>query len=241
MNLIIDIGNTRAKVLAFEDDRMVRHFTTNHQLDGVEEFSRETGCQKGIFATTARMTEQGKRVLEALGFPMLQLTGQTPVPVEIMYHTKETLGADRIAAIVGARHLQAEGELLVIDSGTCITYEFLDAENHYRGGNISPGLGMRLRAMHEGTALLPLIDREGDAPELGFDTATAMRSGVIWGMKYEIEGYIRRFREKYPHLSVFLTGGDAKVLGISKEFTIFTDELLVPRGLNTILAHITKA
>ena len=236
-NLIIDIGNTRAKVFAFEGGKIVDGMTTDHNLTGVGEFARRTGCQRGIYSCVAHLPEEGRKVLAGLGFPMMELTGQTPVPVQIMYHTTETLGADRIAAIMGARELMPEGDLLVIDTGTCITFDFLDHENHYRGGNISPGLGLRLRAMHEGTALLPLIDREGESPELGYDTATALRSGVVWGMKYEIEGYIRRFRRKYPCVSVFLTGGDVKNLGISVKSRTFADDFIVPRGLNHILEY----
>ena len=239
MKLIIDIGNTRAKVFVFKGKRMVEGLITDHSLGGVKEFAQRMKCERGIYSTTARIPEEGKEELSSLGFPMIQLTGQTPVPINIMYHTTETLGADRIAGIVGARTLMPKGDLLVIDTGTCITFDFLDNENHYRGGNISPGLAMRLRAMHEGTALLPLIDREGDAPELGFDTATALRSGVVWGMKYEIEGYIRRFRRKYPSVSVFLTGGDVKNLGISAKSRTFADDFIVPRGLNTILEFNT--
>ena len=235
MKLIIDIGNTRAKAFAFEGDRITDTLITDHALTGLREFSERTGCQQGIYSTVAHITKEGIHTLQSLGFPLLQLTGQTSVPVNILYKTTETLGSDRIAAIVGARDLMPDGDLLVIDTGTCITFDFLDSENHYIGGNISPGLGLRLRAMHEGTALLPLIDREGEAPELGYDTATALRSGVVWGMKYEIEGYIKHFRNKYPHVSVFLTGGDAKKLGISKENCIFADDFIVPRGLNTIL------
>lgn len=237
MKLIIDIGNTRAKVFAFEGKKIVEGFSTNHKLEGVKDFARKTNCDRGIYSSVAHLPEEGHKVLNTLGFKMLQLTGQTPVPVEIMYHTTETLGADRIAGIAGARALKPEGELLVIDSGTCITYDFLDGENHYLGGNIAPGLRLRLQAMHEHTALLPLIDGEGEAPELGYDTATALRSGVVWGMKYEIEGYIRRFRRKYPHVSVFLTGGDVKKLGISTKYRIFADDFLVPRGLNQILDY----
>jgi len=245
MNLIIDIGNTRAKVFAFQGDDIVEGMTTGHTLEGVGEFARRTGCRQGIYSTTAHIPDEGRRVLESLGFGMMQLTGRTAVPVDILYHTTETLGADRIAGIVGARTLQPEGDLLVIDTGTCITIDFLDATDHYLGGNISPGLAMRLRAMHEGTAALPLIAVEGESPELGFDTATALRSGAVWGIRHEIEGYIRAFRQKYPHLSVFLTGGDAKYLDISVKNRIFapenvkvvTDERLVPRGLNTILEY----
>ena len=237
MKLIIDIGNTRAKVFAFKGDRIVDSLTTNHELEGVKEFARRTKCDRGIYSCVGHLPQNGVVLLESMGFEMLQLTGKTPVPVEIMYHTTETLGADRIAGIVGARALKPDGELLVIDSGTCITYDFLDSNNHYQGGNIAPGLRLRLVAMHEHTALLPLIDGDGEAPELGYDTATALRSGVVWGMKYEIEGYIRRFRRKYPHVSVFLTGGDIKKLGISTKSSIFADDFLVPRGLNKILDY----
>jgi len=262
MDLIIDIGNTRAKVFAFEGDRIVEGMTTGHTLAGVEEFSKRTGCQRGIYSTTAHIPNEGKRVLASLGFEMMQLTGQTPVPVNIMYHTTETLGADRIAGIVGARSLQPEGDLLVVDTGTCITIDILDHANHYLGGNISPGLEMRLKAMNKWTAALPLIGRDGECPELGYDTDTALRSGVVWGMKYEIEGYIRAFQKKYPGLSVFLTGGDVKKLDISPKITnfagakigfssekakqdlafrsdctIFADDFLVPRGLNQILNY----
>ena len=237
MKLIIDIGNTRAKVFAFEGGNIVEHFATDHKLTGVLEFAKRMGCRQGIYSSVARIPEEGRRVLESLPFAIRQLTGETPVPVGILYHTTETLGADRIAAIVGARTLMPEGDLLVIDTGTCITFDFLDSDNHYLGGNISPGLGLRLRAMHEHTALLPLIEGEGETPELGYDTATALRSCVVWGMKYEIEGYIRRFRRKYPHVSVFLTGGDTKKLGISTKSSIFADDFIVPRGLNTILDY----
>lgn len=237
MNLIIDIGNTRAKAFAFEGDDIVESMATDHKLTGLVEFAQRTGCTRGIYSSVAHIPEEGYKALESLGFPLLQLTGQTPVPVKIKYHTTETLGADRIAAIMGARTRQPEGELLVIDSGTCITYEFLDAENNYIGGNISPGLRLRLLAMHEHTALLPLISGEGEAPELGYDTATALRSGVVWGMTYEIEGYIRRFQKKYPQISVFLTGGDAQKLDISQDCCIFADDFIVPRGLNAVLEY----
>ena len=242
MNLIIDIGNTRAKAFVFEGNRIVEGLATDHTLKGIADLAQRTGCQRGIFSSVAYIPEEGTKALASMGFPILQLTGQTPTPIRILYRTKETLGADRIAGIMGARLLKPEGDLLVIDAGTCITFDFLDSENYLRGGNISPGLGLRLRAMHDGTALLPLIEGDGEAPELGFDTATAMRSGVVWGMKYEIEGYIRHFGQEYPDISVFLTGGDIKKLGISKENCNFasdfrTDDLLVPRGLNYILNY----
>ena len=237
MNLIIDIGNTRAKAFAFEGDRIADSMATGHRLTGLADFARRTGCTRGIYSSVGHIPEEGYEEMGRLDFALVQLTGETPVPVNIKYHTTETLGADRIAAIVGARTLQPEGYLLVIDSGTCITYEFLDSENNYLGGNIAPGLGLRLRSMHEHTALLPLISAEGEVPEMGYDTETALRSGVVRGIKYEIEGYIRHFQQEYPQISVFLTGGDIKYLDMSPKSSIFVDDFIVPRGLNKILQY----
>ena len=154
MNLIIDIGNTRAKVVVFDGNEPVAEMVTDHKLVGLSRFVRQHKPERAIVSNTARLGRM---------------------------------------------------------------------------------------AMHRLTGRLPQVELQGETSEVEFNTPTAMRSGVIWGLRREIEEQIDHFRQKYPHLSVFLTGGDAKELGISKEFTIFADELLVPRGLNTILAHITKA
>ena len=127
-------------------------------------------------------------------------------------------------------------DLLIVDAGTCLTYEFIDRKGHYKGGCISPGLQMRLKALRAFTAKLPLIDSEGPHPEVGYDTETCIRSGVIQGMKFEIEGRIKYFQEKYPDLLVFLTGGDIFNFDSKIKNLIFADKYIVPRGLNRILA-----
>lgn len=237
MNLIIDIGNTRAKLTVFDGEEPIASTVTTHDLTGVEELAAKHNCRRGIVSTTAGLTGEAERKMAALPFPVLRMRGETPVPLTVTYRSRHTLGTDRLAAAVGARTLMPEGELLVVDAGTCVTIDFVDADNNYRGGNISPGLEMRLRAMHEGTARLPEVSSEGEVPEVGFDTVTALRSGAVRGLRMEIEGYIRHFRQKYPDVSVFLTGGDAKKLGISEEFIIFAPDFIVPRGLNTILRY----
>ncbi|MBQ5722460.1 MAG: type III pantothenate kinase, partial [Bacteroidaceae bacterium] len=162
---------------------------------------------------------------------------ETPVPITNRYRSPKTLGADRLAAAVGARSLKPGKDLLIIDAGTCITYEVIDAKGNYWGGNIAPGMQMRLRALNEFTAKLPLVSAEGNVPGMGYDTETAIRSGVLRGMKYEIEGYIRSMRSKYPKLLVFLTGGDKINFDATIKSIIFADKFIVPRGLNKILDY----
>ena len=142
--------------------------------------------------------------------------------------------------MIGASSLKPNSDLLIIDAGTCITYEVIDARGNYWGGNIAPGMQMRLRALHEFTARLPLVEAEGEVPGMGYNTETAIRSGVLRGMKYEIEGYIKSMRSKFPHLQVFLTGGDHINFDTNIKNSIFSDRYLVPRGLNKILDYNEK-
>ncbi len=118
-----------------------------------------------------------------------------------------------------------------------MAYEFIDDNGDYLGGNIAPGLRLRMLAMHEHTALLPLVEIKGDTPEIGYDTATAMRAGVVLGLKHEIEGYIRHYRTMHPTLQVFLTGGDEFRFSEDIQCIIHSDHYLVPKGLWHILEN----
>ena len=239
MHLTIDIGNTRGKLVVFDEkgNPKAETITDGRTLENMAEFAACHQCRKGIVSSTIGLTKEAERHLDRLPFPVLRLTGKTPLPIRNRYRTPDTLGTDRLAAVVGAWTLQPGHNLLVVDCGTCITYDFIDSEGSYRGGNISPGVNMRLKALHEQTARLPLIAPNGETPEIGYDTATAIRSGVLLGIRNEIEGYIRRMQEKYPQVSVFLTGGDAINLAFQSDCTIFADDFIVPRGLNQILAY----
>ncbi len=161
----------------------------------------------------------------------------TQLPIELSYRTPHTLGRDRVAAMVGAQTLQPEATTLVIDAGTAITYDLLVGGRTFEGGNIAPGVEMRLQALHTFTKRLPLVEQEGELPLLGTDTPTAIRSGVLRGVIYEIEGYIDAITEKYPELLVFLTGGDAFLLAANVKRAIFADNNLVLKGLNRILEY----
>ncbi|MGM9674904.1 MAG: type III pantothenate kinase [Bacteroidaceae bacterium] len=238
MKLIIDIGNTVAKLVAFDGDEPVEEVrTSNESLAALGAFAAKYAFTHGIVGAVREITPQAESRLQALHIPLLRFTPSTPVPICNRYRTPQTLGSDRLAAAVGARSLKPGKDLLIIDAGTCVTYEVIDAQGNYWGGNIAPGMHMRLRALHEFTAKLPLVEAEGAVPGMGYDTDTAIRSGVLRGMKYEIEGYIRSMRAKYPKLLVFLTGGDKINFDTTIKSIIFADKFIVPRGLNKILDY----
>ena len=238
MKLIIDIGNTVAKLVAFDGDEPVEEVrTSNESLAALGAFAAKYAFTHGIVGAVREITPQAEERLQALHIPLLRFTSSTPVPITNRSRTPQTLGSDRLAAAVGARSLKPGKDLLIIDAGTCVTYEVIDALGNYWGGNIAPGMHMRLRALHEFTAKLPLVEAEGAVPGMGYDTDTAIRSGVLRGMKYEIEGYIRSMRAKYPKLLVFLTGGDKINFDTTIKSIIFADKFIVPRGLNKILDY----
>lgn len=237
VNLIIDIGNTSAKLVAFEGDAPVEEVKTfNETLEHLPEFVRRHTFSRGIVGSVFGITAEAEHQLRRLDFPLLRMDVHTPVPIANDYRTPGALGADRLAAAVGAYTRYPGRDILIVDAGTCLTYEFVDKGGHYKGGCISPGLQMRLKSLRAFTAGLPLVDSEGTLPDVGYDTETSIRSGVVRGMKFEIEGRIRRFREKYPSLLILLTGGDVFDFDDEIKNIISMDKYIVPRGLNRILA-----
>ena len=241
VKLIIDIGNSVTKMVAFQGDEPVDEIRAEMgELSGLEAFMAKHDFRKGIVGSVRDLTEKEDLALENLNIPMLRFNSDTPVPINNRYRTPQTLGSDRLAAVVGASSLKPNTDLLIIDAGSCITYEVIDARGNYWGGNIAPGMQMRLRALHEFTARLPLVACEGEVPGMGYNTETAIRSGVLRGMKYEIEGYIKSMRSKFPRLEVFLTGGNRINFDQDIKKLVFTDRYLVPRGLNKILDFNSK-
>jgi type III pantothenate kinase len=238
VKLIIDIGNSVVKMVAFQGDEPVDEIRAeNGDLTGLDAFVSKHNFRSGIVGSVRGLTRNEEEALARLQFPLLRFSHDTPIPISNRYRTPETLGSDRLAAVIGASSLMPGKDLLIIDAGTCITYEVIDARGNYWGGNIAPGMQMRLRALHEYTARLPLVEAEGVVPGMGYDTETAIRSGVLRGMKYEIEGYIKSMRSKFPHLQVFLTGGNRINFDEDIRKLVFTDKYIVPRGLNKILDY----
>ncbi|WP_294627293.1 type III pantothenate kinase [uncultured Bacteroides sp.] len=238
MNLIIDIGNTMAKVALFHDGEMMEVLTeSNQSLEFLKTLCSKYPVKQGIVATVIDLNERLLADLEALPIPLMWLDSKTFLPVVNLYETPETLGYDRIAAVVGANEQFPDRDILVIDAGTCITYEFIDSKGQYHGGNISPGMQMRFKALHLFTGRLPMVDVNGRKLPMGRDTETAIRAGVLKGMEYEISGYIESMKHKYPELLVFLTGGDDFSFESSIKSIIFADRFLVLKGLNRILNY----
>ena len=238
VKLIIDIGNTVAKLVAFEGEEPIEEVkTSNETLAGLPAFASKYHFDCGIVGSVIGIPEGVEDMLTSMPFPILRFTPDTPIPICNKYKSPYTLGSDRLAAAVGASILKPDKDILIIDAGTCITYDVIDAKKNYWGGNIAPGMQMRLHALHEYTVRLPLVQAEGEVPGLGYNTETAIRSGVLRGMKYEIEGYIKSMRSKYPHLLVFLTGGDKINFDSNIKNSIFADKFIVSRGLNKILDY----
>ena len=240
MNLVIDIGNTAAKIAVFDETKLVETiYGDNHSLAELPDIAKKYPLQKGILASVITLTDEVQAQMGALGIKILHVGADTPIPIINLYKTPQTLGMDRLAAVIAANELCPGKDLLVIDAGTCITYDFIDATGKYRGGNISPGINMRLKALHGFTDKLPLVSPHGEIPLWGDTTETAIRAGVVHGVEVEIEGYIRQTEENHPSLCVFLTGGDGGVAlnGINEKKNIFADRNLVLKGLNRILNY----
>jgi len=209
----------------------------SEKLTDLTVFANKHTFERCIVSTVAKVGEEARKALKDLDIPTLWLDSNTPLPIPTTF--PPSMGADRIAAIVGAMLAKPHMPLLIIDAGTCVTYEFIDDEGNYLGGNIAPGLRLRMLSMHEHTALLPLVDVQGEVPLIGYDTDTAMRAGAVLGLKREIEGYIRDFQAIHPNLQVYMTGGDGFDFPEEIQAIIEVDHHLVPKGLYGILEHNT--
>jgi type III pantothenate kinase len=232
---IVDIGNSRIKTALFEGEKMLEE-TYFETFESFQEFAGRLDFQYAIISSVTYSEEQLQGLL---AFPFIYLSRTTAVPIKNMYATPETLGVDRKAAVIGARSIMEKGPLLAIDLGSCITYEFLDEEDRYFGGAISPGLKMRFRAMHQQTARLPLVELPlGERPDLiGNSTEKGMKSGVYFGILHEMLGFIEAYQTKYPGLKVIIYGGDSKIFESLTKDHIFVIPNLVLYGLNRILTY----
>ncbi len=235
--LIVDIGNTSAKIYLFEGDVALKEIRVSHEelCTQLINIIKKQSIEASIISSVVPLSDDILTTLKQLPTPCLQMSAQLKFPFSTAYRTPHTLGMDRLAAATGAWHEQPDHDLLIIDIGTAITYDIVTAEGIHLGGNISPGIDLRLKALNHFTGKLPLISKEGHRVPLGDTTETAIREGVLQGIDYEIEGYIRAYRNKYPGLLVFLTGGDAFRLDNRTKSRTFADDLLVAKGLNQIL------
>ena len=202
-----------------------------------QQLSKTVGRFHPERALCCSVTGNGRRIAQWLvtqGVEAREVNFEMPMPLKLDYSTPQTLGEDRIAAAVGAWSLFPGQNALVVDMGTAVTYDMVSADGHFRGGNIAPGIGMRLRSLNSFTARLPQIGGYGDTPLLGFDTATAMRAGAVRGVVAEI-AYYRGMLPEGTH--VVLTGGWAEHVSKFLEFPVTVEKCLVTKGLLSILQY----
>ena len=234
MHLVIDIGNTSTKVALTDNGAVIRQIRATLDDENVLAMSRTGGIVSGACSTVRDLTQQEQEFISSLPFPFIRLDYRTPLPLTLDYNTPQTLGPDRIAAAVGAWGQFPGRNLLVIDAGTAITYEVVTSSGKYIGGNISPGKDLRFKALHAFTDKLPLVSPCGETPLLGYSTDTAVRSGVMNGIRNEILGFVSQMETEYDSLLVFFTGGDAEKFEIPINNRIFADDFLIMEGLDLI-------
>ena len=239
MNLAIDVGNTLIKLGVFNSGKLKFKKTCikNDFLRTLNEISEAFPIiQKCIVSSVANLSEHQLLKLQHQ-FDALILNHQTKVPFTNKYETPQTLGIDRIALVSAAAKEYAGKNVLVIDAGTCITYDFLNSKNEYLGGAISPGISLRYKALHTFTEKLPLLETNNPNLYIGNNTTTSIHSGVVNGVLYEIDGYISMYRKNYDNLTVILTGGDVHFLRDSIKNDIFANSNFLLEGLNHILEY----
>ena len=237
MNLVVDIGNTRVKLAVFDErtllDKVVlekQRFDKNY----LQDFEQKHAFDRTILIHSGEPDASALNYLREKG-NFLLLDAQTPLPIFNAYETPATLGKDRLSAVTAAHFLFPNKNCLVIDCGTCITYNFIDSSGTFRGGSISPGLQMRFRAMHEFTAKLPLLQAGDCGDFIGKNTESSIRVGAQTAAIFEMDAFISAYSARFEQLTTLITGGDAHFFALHLKNKIFAEENLVLIGLNEIL------
>jgi type III pantothenate kinase len=242
-NLVIDIGNTLTKIAVFKQDELVHtaHYSTIEAkilLELIDQYQ----VNKAIISSVKKEAESWRNVLENK-IDLKYFNAGMTAGVHNQYKTPQTLGLDRLAAVIGAKQLYPGKGSLVIDAGTAITYDWVDAEGNYFGGSISPGLNMRYKALNYYTGALPLINADNRFNDFyGNDTTSAIRSGVQNGIKDEVIGFIESYQKNHPELNIILTGGDSIFFDTLLKNSIFApyiknEPYLVLKGLNAAIQN----
>lgn len=229
------------KLAVLENDEVLDTLTdSSATFELGEKFLRRYQYLPAIVASVRGENDGIENIINSLIVNKLNLNHKTSLPIKNLYATPETLGKDRLAAAVGAAHLFPKKNVLVVDAGTALTYELVNADGEYVGGNISPGIDMRFRALHQLTGRLPLCRRTEGYAAVGSDTQSAVVAGVLNGVLHEVEANIEQFSLKNPNLNVILTGGDADFFANKLKKPIFVVRDLVVIGLNRILEHVQQ-
>ena len=238
MNLVIDIGNTQIKVAVFQETILIfkDQFSSDQLISRVLSISEQYNIKEGIISHVTNLDQTLLLELKKI-VKLIELDYQTKLPFLNKYLTPKTIGVDRLALIAGAKGQFPDQNVLVIDAGSCITFDFINKNAEYFGGDISPGIEMRYKAVNHYTANLPLLNRIELLPELGDSTQNAIHRGILNGVIQEIEGVIGQYQTKNQKLTVVLTGGDTIFLAKNLKSSIFAIPNFLLEGLNSILIH----
>lgn len=232
--LCFDFGNTRLKCAVFNGADLKEVIVLeNDNASTIQSIIQQHHATKSILSSVINHNPAIEEVL-ANGTQFHKLNHTSKLPITTPVGKPETIGADRLAICSAAVHLHPNQHNLAIGLGTCITYNFVNKFGEFLGGSISPGMNMRFRAMHEQTALLPMIEATHDFPLIGYDTKTNLLSGVLLGMAKEIDGIIEAYANKYSNFNVLITGGDMAFFVAHLKNKIFADPYLIFKGLYAI-------
>ncbi|MFV9551879.1 type III pantothenate kinase [Algibacter sp. PT7-4] len=236
MNLIIDVGNSFVKLAVFKNNELCykKSVKIDEVINGIKDINKKNTIHKAIISSVGRLKKKEIKEIEGL-FNTTILNANTNIPFKNLYKTPKTLGVDRIALVCASIREFSSKNVLIIDAGTCITYDFINNKNEYLGGAISPGIRTRYKSLNNLTANLPLLNTTMPKNIIGDSTNESIHSGVVFGVLNEIEGIIQSYKLKYSDLTVILTGGDTKFLSKQLKSSIFANPNFLLEGLNFIL------
>ncbi len=237
MNLVLDVGNTRIKYGVFQGHDLLHHgfWLASSPPEGLSNlFATYNGIECALWCQSGADHSVWLEQLPAQ-VKVIKMTHETELPIDNQYKTPKTLGLDRLALVSAAKWYAPGKASLVIDCGTCVTYDFIDCNGRYFGGAISPGLSMRYKAMHDQTNCLPLLQAQAAQGLYGDSTDRSMHQGAFRGLIHEIEGFIDQYQQHNPDLTTILTGGDLEILRDHIKNDIFAHPNFLLEGLNQIL------
>jgi type III pantothenate kinase len=242
MLLTIDVGNSRIKVAVFEYDKKIELFIFNQEkaLINIKNiFKKYSNIKRVMLSSVGNLNEEIVHFIQNT-FPTIIIDHKTTFPFTNLYTTPKTLGIDRLVLAAGATLLYPKKNRLIIDAGTCITYDFVDNKNNYLGGAISPGIKTRYKSLNDYTAKLPLLEKKEVDYLIGNTTESSINSGVINGVCYEIEGFISQYSLQNKDLTIILTGGDADFLAKRLKSTIFANSNFLLESLNLLSLYLNE-
>ena len=238
MNLVVDIGNTHIKFAVFNNKQLVidEKIEPNFYLLKIKElFKAFPGIENAILSSVKDLDKEVEII--SLFCKVHVLSYRSKTPFKNSYASSQTLGVDRIAVVAAAFYQYPRQNILIIDMGTCITYDIINDYGEYLGGAISPGLTMRYKSLHNQTEALPLLQPNDIMDIIGNTTKSSIHSGVVNGVIYEVDGVIDEYKQRFKDLTVILTGGDAHFFGKRLKNSIFANSKFLLEGLNYLLEY----